>query len=196
MDEYISRNELLKAVQSNVAEAHNERCGQLLEAILNAPTADVVPRETVEQLQKENEALTINMNAFGLAAKRLKEEKDALAREIFEELEKKVKRSIAIYLEEINKEHIKDTPLYDRCSGIIFALRNLEDFLAELKKKYTEWRFSEQISYEQPDLTDAKFIDSEGNEHGLDEQWERSDELYKKYIGEQNDDRKRDYKGS
>ncbi len=107
---------------------------------------------------------------------------------IFEEIEKKVKRSVAIYMEEINKEHIKDTPLYDRCSGSIFALRNLEDFLAELKKKDTEWQFSEQISYEQPDLTDAKFIDSEGNEHGLDEQWERSDELYKKYTGGQNDE--------
>lgn len=50
MDEYISRNELLKAVQSNVAEAHNERCGQLLEAILNAPTADVVPKSEVEKI--------------------------------------------------------------------------------------------------------------------------------------------------
>ncbi len=59
-----------------------------------------------------------------------------VAREIFEEIERKVKASITIHLEEINKEHIKDTPLYDRCSGIVFALRNAEDFLAELKKKY------------------------------------------------------------
>lgn len=62
---------------------------------------------------------------------------DEFAREIFEEIDKKVKASLTIYLEEINKEHIKDTPLYDRCSGIVFALRNTEDFLAELKKKYT-----------------------------------------------------------
>ena len=61
-----------------------------------------------------------------------------VAREIFEEIDKKVKASLTIYLEEINKEHTKDTPLYDRCSGIVFALRNTEDFLAELKKKYTE----------------------------------------------------------
>ena len=61
-----------------------------------------------------------------------------VAREIFEEIEKKVKMSIAIHLEELNKELIIDTPLYDRHSGIIFALRGAEDYLAELKKKYTE----------------------------------------------------------
>lgn len=42
MSRYIDRNELLKTINENVAEAHNERCSQLLEAILNAPTADVV----------------------------------------------------------------------------------------------------------------------------------------------------------
>lgn len=61
MHEYISRNELLKAVQSNVAKAHNERCAQILEAILNAPTVDVVPRAELDLLKstithKEEEA--------------------------------------------------------------------------------------------------------------------------------------------
>ena len=42
MAEYISRDDLLNVINANVAEAHNERCSQLLEAILNAPTADVV----------------------------------------------------------------------------------------------------------------------------------------------------------
>ena len=42
MNEYIDRNELLKNINKKVAEAHNERCSQLLEAILNAPTANVV----------------------------------------------------------------------------------------------------------------------------------------------------------
>lgn len=41
MAEYISRDDLLNVINANVAEAHNERCSQLLEAILNAPTADV-----------------------------------------------------------------------------------------------------------------------------------------------------------
>ena len=42
MAEYISRDDLLTVINANVAEAHNERCSQLLEAILNAPTANVV----------------------------------------------------------------------------------------------------------------------------------------------------------
>ena len=67
MDEYISRNELLKAVQSNVAEAHNERCAQLLEAILNAPSADVVPKSEYDILKslithKEEEAYNKGYN--------------------------------------------------------------------------------------------------------------------------------------
>lgn len=42
MREYIDRNALLKTIHENPAEAPNERCAQLLEAILNAPTADVI----------------------------------------------------------------------------------------------------------------------------------------------------------
>ena len=42
MAEYINRDDLLNVINSNVAEKHNERCSQLLEAILNAPLADVV----------------------------------------------------------------------------------------------------------------------------------------------------------
>jgi hypothetical protein len=42
MAEYISRDDLLNVINANVAKAHNERCSQLLEAILNAPAADVV----------------------------------------------------------------------------------------------------------------------------------------------------------
>lgn len=41
MAEYINRNDLLDVINANIAEAHNERCSQLLEAILNAPIADV-----------------------------------------------------------------------------------------------------------------------------------------------------------
>lgn len=39
--EYIEREALLEEINRNRAEAHNERCAQLLEAILNAPAADV-----------------------------------------------------------------------------------------------------------------------------------------------------------
>lgn len=42
MSRYIDVDALLNAINQNIAEAHNERCAQLLEAILHAPTADVV----------------------------------------------------------------------------------------------------------------------------------------------------------
>lgn len=97
-----------------------------------APTADVVPRETVDEIAEElSDTIVEKDQLFDMVVKQR-----ATIEQIFEEIEKKVKRSVVIYLEEINKEHIKGTPLYDRCSGIIFALRNLEDFLAELKNKY------------------------------------------------------------
>ena len=40
--EYIERNALLQEANKNCAEAHRERCAQILEAILNASAADVV----------------------------------------------------------------------------------------------------------------------------------------------------------
>ena len=82
------------------------------------PTADVVPKSEVERLEKENEKLTINMNAYGLAAKRLAEEKT----EIFAEIEKITNSSI-------EKEHF---------IGAWFNIAKFEERLAELKKKYTE----------------------------------------------------------
>ena len=44
-------------------------------------------KSEIERLEKDNKKLTINMNAFGLTAIRQKEEKDALAREIFEDMQ-------------------------------------------------------------------------------------------------------------
>ena len=49
MAEYISRDDLLKVIYANVAKKHNERCSQLLEAILNAPPADVAPVEMITE---------------------------------------------------------------------------------------------------------------------------------------------------
>ena len=42
MNEYIDRIKLLEIINENVAEAHNERCAQILEAILYAPVANVI----------------------------------------------------------------------------------------------------------------------------------------------------------
>ena len=41
MDEYISKTLLLEAINTDIAMPHNERCAQLLEAILNAPKVNV-----------------------------------------------------------------------------------------------------------------------------------------------------------
>lgn len=54
---------------------------------------------------------------------------------IFEEIEKKIKALLTLHLEELNKEYVKDTPLYDRHSGILYALQCMEDFIAELKTR-------------------------------------------------------------
>ena len=108
MDEYISRNELLKAVQSNVAEAHNERCAQLLEVILNAPTADVVPKSEVERLKAEKDALIKNY------AECMKD----YASEIFAEIEFDIRQLD-----------------FDREETRAIAI---EGIIAKAKKKYTE----------------------------------------------------------
>ena len=100
------------------------------------PTADVVPKSEVERLENTYSRAVRKADKKAIVA--IQNAKQEVAREIFEEIEKKVKASITVHLEEINKEHIIDTPLYDRHSGIVFALRRVEDFIAELKKKYTE----------------------------------------------------------
>lgn len=123
------------------------------------PTADVVPKKEVYDLIFKLECLlchatggrlskhTYDLGTMGTVVTDCFNETyndgfgegyKECAREIFEEIEKKVKASITIHLEEINKEHIKDTPLYDRHSGILFALQGMNDFIAEFKKKYTE----------------------------------------------------------
>lgn len=61
MDEYINKNMLLRTTNSNVVGEHRSRCAQLLEAIINAPTVDVVPRTELDTLKslitrKEEEA--------------------------------------------------------------------------------------------------------------------------------------------
>ena len=79
-------------------------------------------------MEKENEKLTINMNAYGLAAKRLAEEKT----EIFADIEKII--------------NLPFTAGFNLLLPINQALRDYNNdirqellfFIAELKKKYTE----------------------------------------------------------
>jgi rubrerythrin len=54
MSRYIDADKLLKTINENVAEAHNERCVQLIEAILYAPTADVEEVRHGEWIEKDD----------------------------------------------------------------------------------------------------------------------------------------------
>jgi replicative DNA helicase len=66
-----------------------------------------------------------------------------LAREIFEEIEKEIELALDSNYR-AKKEHYNHSviPNYDNfkamCDGKIYAMRGLLDFIAELKKKYTE----------------------------------------------------------
>ena len=137
MDEYISKTELLKVINTDIAEAHNERCVQLLNAILYATTADVVPKSEVEKLTVELDAMRGAANTYkmhyenamkeierlkdyntGVAFKHYFDGRKEVAMEIFEEIESK-------------KMFLKD------CVGNMGVVVLFKD-ISELKKKYTE----------------------------------------------------------
>ena len=81
----------------------------------------------------------IRILAEKLVAKGYRKASD-LAAEIFEEIEKEIEIAIDSNYR-AKKEHY-GLPNYDnfkaKCDGKIFAMRDLLDFIAELKKKYTE----------------------------------------------------------
>ena len=135
------------------------------------PTADVVPKSEVEELKaiikdhqaneerwQELYADTVNKweKAYEELEIQLEKAKQEVAREIFEEIEGLITNQCLILKDERGLE------------GYVKA--SVHYALAELKKKYTEsetilgeCKFTEQISQEQPDLSDAKFIDEDGN---------------------------------
>ena len=89
----------------------------------------------IEWQKQEFEHLTVNMNAFGLAAKRLAEERREVAR-ILRELEKSVALKIPMEFRPIFKD---DRNFEDGFrDGKHDALIEVLVLIAELKKKYTE----------------------------------------------------------
>lgn len=161
MDEYISRNELLKDVQSNVAEAHNERCAQLLEAILNAPTADVVPKSEVEKLVQvgtrlgqENETLKDNNEHLAVILEETKIELKAMrgaanslkmhyekAMEVQKEVHRlasEIKAELPLAYAEVAKNVASE--IFAEIEKLHLHITNDFDLrrYAELEKKYTE----------------------------------------------------------
>lgn len=126
MDEYISKTELLKVINTDIAEAHNERCVQLLNAILYATTADVVPKSEVEKL-------TVELDAMRGAANSYKIHYNSISREIFEEIEKIIqdRKNKELKLQGDNKTI---SPFTYSCN----VLTIIQYKIAELKKKYLE----------------------------------------------------------
>ena len=76
MARYIDADELIRLLEIDaVCEGDYFSKRGAIKCVKTINTADVVPKSEVERLQAEFERLTINMNAYGLAAKRLAEEK-------------------------------------------------------------------------------------------------------------------------
>ncbi len=147
MDEYIKRKDAISAICFGCnQEFSDEPCEPkecyIRQAISNTPTADVVPKSEVKalknqvnRLQKYAAKRDEKLNAL-LVAKT----KQEVARKIFEEIENNVLMIIS------------------------------DETFAELKNKYTEsesvlgeYKFDEKIHTGPLDLSDAKFIDEDGN---------------------------------
>lgn len=96
-------------------------CGRPLKAELQSE---------FEELKKQNEALTINMNAYGLAIIRLKKDKDALI--------KKHYKSVQKIFDEIEKHTFSYGYAVRNDMSVAKTRRIDEDCLLKLKKKYTE----------------------------------------------------------
>lgn len=132
----------------------------ILRIIDEQPTADVVPNSKVEnykqvaeyqqklamdryfeikRLQEEIERLTINMNAYGLTAKRLKEDVDRL-----QDINNRQVENVRLAKQEVAMEIFEEidgiTDLFAK--GLIGELE-MYDMLAELKKKYPEEKDNE-----------------------------------------------------
>ena len=91
MARYYEETALIEFVKQYTPTINGETTMECVErAIREAPTADVAPKTEVDELRAEIEKLTINMNAYGLAAKRLAEEKTEVAKELLSDLKKAV----------------------------------------------------------------------------------------------------------
>jgi hypothetical protein len=143
---------------------------KVLNMIDNALTADVIPRSEVERLVDKwigEEKLTQDEKTLRLIealqgeAKRyeryyfnheydklIAEAKQEVAREIFEEIESEIKLALESNYK-AKREHIDNNyyclhaEFLSAVQGKIDALRGIDDFIAELKKKYTEGEHNE-----------------------------------------------------
>ena len=100
-----------------------------------APTADVVPKSEVEKLYKEIDRLSqVVLYHDSFKADEIKDARQEVAREIFEEIEEYAE----LQIESLNIAEKVDSRVADFFGGANQAFVLLLDRLAELKKKYTE----------------------------------------------------------
>ena len=144
--EYINR-ELLE----NALEDENKNgnfvftANWIMEIVDNLPNADVVPKSEVERLEhlraelsKEIETLKDNKEHLAVL---LMEAKSEVAREICCKIEEEIVAALESNYkaksERMANTRIDADEFISYCDGKISALRGIEAFVEELKKKYT-----------------------------------------------------------
>jgi hypothetical protein len=156
MPRYYEAQALIEFVKQFSPSINGETTLECVErAIRNAPTADVVPRSEVERLTIELEAMQGVSNSYKLQYEQAQAEKDNLiatyeacmrtySEQLFGEIEQEIKHALdsnyKARQEHIDKYFKGTSYVYDNfislVNGKIQALRGIDDFLDELKKKH------------------------------------------------------------
>ena len=113
------------------------------EVLNNAPIADVVPKSEVEKLETILNSYALQYGTVMDKHIVIERAKSEVAREIFEEIEQEINGALesnyearSARLSNPNIEMADEFIAY--CEGKISALRGIDGFIGELKKKYTE----------------------------------------------------------
>ena len=135
MIRYIEEEAIIKAIDESgqrygITTAN--RCN-FKEIVRKTPTADVVPKSEVEKLREINSLLT---EAGQEWQQRYNNAKAEVAREIFEDIENVIDNELQNNYKVLPQFEFSNE-LWNKMSGRIEALKEICDFIAELKKKYT-----------------------------------------------------------
>ena len=141
---YINATELQKVV-FDASWCNEVDCQQTLRLIDKAPTEDVVPKSEVEKWYAEYHKVKEDLKQEKMYHKstdkladrylvELKQAKQDIAREIFEDIHKEIELALDSNYKARNNNGYGEFGEY--VNGKIHALRGIEDFLAEIEKKY------------------------------------------------------------
>lgn len=161
MAEYIERAALLELINEDCKYKNptneytrgcNEVCDWAIKTIKNIPTADVVPKSEVVQLKHDvmrlmEENARLAKSQFPPYVRVCREDeaidigrqygRKEVAREIFEEIEQEILSAIDNNLKRM-AEQDSANEIWRMCVSKKNTLCGIYDFIAELKKKYTE----------------------------------------------------------